>query len=122
MPKCINDNNKYYKGNELSPLGLGISANKLKIGYLKIGRDGNTWIVKKNKNGLKKWMKIILNKNNKYNKNKKLINDYNKLLKKNIINKNTKNFDKLNKLRVTLKNNNFNWLRSHDIFLNKKKK
>lgn len=64
MPKCINNNSKSYKGNELSPLGLGYCSYSEEIGTIKIGNDGGEWIVKKTKSG-KRWYKIksIFNRN-----------------------------------------------------------
>ena len=56
MPKCKNDNKRYYKGNEPSPRGLGYSAQVMKEGSKKKGKDGNMWIVKKIKDGSLRWM------------------------------------------------------------------
>jgi hypothetical protein len=47
MPKCINDVNKSYTGDEPSPKGLGYCAHAEKIGTIKKGKDGNMWIIKK---------------------------------------------------------------------------
>lgn len=58
MPKCKNDNKRYYKGNEPSPRGLGYSAQVMKEGSKKKGKDGNMWIVKKIKDGSLRWMKF----------------------------------------------------------------
>jgi hypothetical protein len=49
MPKCINDETKFYSGYELSPRGLGYSADKFEPGYKQLGKDGNMWIVQKSK-------------------------------------------------------------------------
>jgi hypothetical protein len=71
MPKCLNNPKKSYKGTEPSPKGLGYCAGKMKVGEKKKGTDGNVWIVKKVKNGSKRWMKkdnkIKKIKNYKYN-------------------------------------------------------
>lgn len=58
MPKCKNDPTKNYKGNEPSPKGLGICAHAEKIGKRLKGKDGNIWIIKKTKNGIKRWVKF----------------------------------------------------------------
>ena len=86
MPKCLNDPNKSYKGTEPSPKGLGYCAGKMMIGKKKIGNDGNMWIVKKIKNGSKRWIKlnknvkvggeIVKNTNKEFLKNSKKINEY----------------------------------------------
>jgi hypothetical protein len=75
MPKCINDLQSYYTGNEHSPKGLGFCAHTEKIGTIKKGKDGNIWIVKKNKSGSHRWIKknndkVILEKSNKKFDNK----------------------------------------------------
>ena len=57
MPKCKNDPKKSYKGTEPSPKGLGYCAHSEKVGTKKKGKDGNMWIIKKVKNGSKRWMK-----------------------------------------------------------------
>lgn len=57
MPKCKNDPNKNYEGNEPSPKGLGICAHAEKLNSKKKGKDGNMWIVKETKNGVKRWVK-----------------------------------------------------------------
>ena len=57
MPKCKNDPNKSYKGNEPSPKGLGWCAHAMEIGEIKKGKDNNMWIIKKVKNGNKRWVK-----------------------------------------------------------------
>ena len=69
MPKCLNDPKKSYKGTEPSPKGLGYCAGKMKVGEKKKGTDGNVWIVKKVKNGSKRWMKT-----DKKVKGKKIVN------------------------------------------------
>lgn len=58
MPKCINDPSRSYKGTEPSPKGLGYCAHSEKINSKKNGKDGNVWIVKKIKNGSKRWVKL----------------------------------------------------------------
>ena len=58
MPICKNDNKRYYKGIEPSPKRLGYSAHAMKIGSKKRGKDGNTWIVKKIKDGSLRWVKF----------------------------------------------------------------
>ena len=62
MPKCKNDKTSYYKGSEPSPKGLGYCARCLKVGMVKRGKDGNKWEVRKTKNGIKRWMKVVENK------------------------------------------------------------
>jgi hypothetical protein len=57
MPKCINDVNKSYTGDEPSPKGLGYCAHAEKIGTIKKGKDGNIWIIKKTKCGKQRWIK-----------------------------------------------------------------
>lgn len=58
MPKCKNDETRFFKGTEPSPKGKGYCAHAEKIGTKKKGTDGNKWIVKKTKNGIKRWYKI----------------------------------------------------------------
>ena len=58
MPKCKNDKKRYYKGTEPSPKGLGYCAHSEKINSKKNGKDGKVWIVKKIKNGSKRWVKL----------------------------------------------------------------
>ena len=77
MPKCKNDPDSNYIGNEPSPKGLGFCAHAEKVNTIKKGRDGNIWIIKSN-NNIKKWFK--------HNDNKKKVNDivellYNKMKK-----------------------------------------
>jgi len=64
MPKCINDPKKSYKGIEPSPKGVGFCAHACIEGTIMKGKDGNEWIVKKIKNGSKKWIKVSFNKCN----------------------------------------------------------
>ena len=56
MPTCKNDPSKKYKGTEPSPKGLGWCAHGEKEGKVRKGKDGNQWIVKKVKNGSKRWI------------------------------------------------------------------
>lgn len=58
MPKCKNDSSRTYKGTEPSPKGLGYCGHAEKIGKRMKGKDGKIWIVIKNKNGIKKWIKF----------------------------------------------------------------
>ena len=58
MLKCKNDPKRTYKGTEPSPKGLGYCAHNMKVDTIKKGKDGNKWIVKKIKNGSKRWVKI----------------------------------------------------------------
>lgn len=58
MPKCKNDPSRTYKGTEPSPKGLGFCAHGMKEGAIKKGKDGNKWIIKKVKNGSKRWIKV----------------------------------------------------------------
>ena len=58
MPKCKNDPTRSYKGTEPSPKGLGFCAHAMKEGATKKGKDGNKWIIKKVKNGSKRWIKV----------------------------------------------------------------
>lgn len=56
LNKCLNDPTKTYKGNEPSPKGLGYCAHAEKIGKRMIGKNYMHWIVKKTKNGTKRWV------------------------------------------------------------------
>ena len=62
MPKCRNDTTRSYKGTEPSPKGLGWCAHGEKEGKKRKGKDGNMWVVKVVKNGSKRWMKQLINK------------------------------------------------------------
>ena len=62
MPKCKNDPNRTYIGNEPSPKGLGICAHAEKINSKKKGKDGNMWIVTETKKGVKKWTRYYVEK------------------------------------------------------------
>jgi len=57
MPKCLNDESKYYKGDEPSPKGLGYSASSEEEGTTMTGKDGSNWIVSQTKT-CKKWVKV----------------------------------------------------------------
>lgn len=57
MPSCKNDSKRFYTGNEPSPKGKGYCAHAEKIGTVKIGANGELWIVKSTSTGIKRWMK-----------------------------------------------------------------
>jgi hypothetical protein len=57
MPNCKNDKTRFYKGTEPSPKGLGYCAHAEKLGSIRKGKDKKMWIIKKTKNGIKRWMK-----------------------------------------------------------------
>jgi hypothetical protein len=59
MPKCINNDSKYYTGNEKSPMGLGYCSLTEEIGKRMKGKDSNMWVVKKVSDGKKRWVKFI---------------------------------------------------------------
>jgi hypothetical protein len=80
MPKCLNDETKYYKGNEPSPKGLGYSAGEEEVGEIMIGKDGNNWIVSQTKT-CKKWVKVDNEK-----KSKKKVIDFDNLDENDYIN------------------------------------
>ena len=67
MPTCKNDPSKKYKGTEPSPKGLGWCAHGEKEGKVRKGKDGNEWIVKKVKNGSRRWVKNNKNSNKEVN-------------------------------------------------------
>ena len=46
-----------YKGDEPSPKGFGYCAHEQVIGTVGTGTDGNTWVVKADKNGRHAWRK-----------------------------------------------------------------
>ena len=48
MPKCINNKNKYFKGTEPSPKGLGYSAYSEDVGTIKLGNNEHQRIVSEN--------------------------------------------------------------------------
>ena len=58
MPKCKNNPQRTYIGNEPSPKGLGYCASGEKIGTIKKGRNNEKWITKKMPNGSKRWVKF----------------------------------------------------------------
>lgn len=58
MPKCKNDSKRSYTGKEPSPKGLGYCAHASKDGNKRKGKDGKNWVVKKIKNGSKRWVKV----------------------------------------------------------------
>ena len=64
MPTCKNDPSKSYKGTEPSPKGMGWCAHGEKEGKVRKGKDGKEWIVKKVKNGSKRWVKQGASNNN----------------------------------------------------------
>lgn len=55
MPKCKNDPKGTYIGKEPSPKGRGFCARAIKEGVIMTGRDGNDWIVRVDKRGVKSW-------------------------------------------------------------------
>jgi hypothetical protein len=59
--KCHNCENKYYTGEENTPLGKGHSAHGEKVGTEKRGRDKKMYVVKEYKNG-KRWVKKVTKK------------------------------------------------------------
>jgi hypothetical protein len=75
MPKCKNDPNKTYIGDEPSPKGLGICAHAEKLNNKKKGKDGNMWTVTETKNGTKRWVK---HKNSDKNPTNAKLNDASK--------------------------------------------
>ena len=58
MPKCKNNPKKSYTGEEPSPKGKGWCAGGMKVGKIKMGGDGNKWIVTEDKNGHTRWGKF----------------------------------------------------------------
>jgi sugar-specific transcriptional regulator TrmB len=69
MLKCKNDPSRTYKGTEPSPKGLGYCAHSDQTGSIKVGKDGNKWIIKEIKNGTKRWMKYkVIKPNNVFSK------------------------------------------------------
>jgi len=57
MPKCKNDPRRSYNGTEPSPKGLGYCAHAEKLCKSRRGKNGDQWVVKKTKNGVKRWTK-----------------------------------------------------------------
>jgi hypothetical protein len=66
MPLCLKNSKSSYKGNEPSPKGFGYCAHCEEIGTMRVGLDGNYWIIAKNKKNIKRWVLYlrILKKNN----------------------------------------------------------
>ena len=90
-----------------------ISATLLNLGTVKIGQDGNKWVIMKNKNGVKRWQ-CIKNSKNKTNtfRSKRLIK-----------NKTIKNKSKINIKKINESNNaNKVWGNYGKVFSPKKKK
>ena len=56
--KCKNDPKRTYKGTEPSPKGRGYCAHAEEVGTVKKGTDGNKWVVKTTKKGVKRWVKL----------------------------------------------------------------
>jgi len=79
MPECIKDSKKYYKGVEPSPKGLGFCAHSEKVDTIKIGLDGNKWIISETSKGIKRWIKY----NNEKVNQQKIVENIN-LTKNNI--------------------------------------
>ena len=67
MPKCKNDSKRNYTGKEPSPKGLGYCGHAEKIGQKRKGKDGNMWVIKKTKTGVKRWVKINPKQSKKLN-------------------------------------------------------
>lgn len=57
MPVCLNDPKKKYKGDEPSPKGVGYAAHAENSDTVRLGRDGNLWIISENTKGVKRWIK-----------------------------------------------------------------
>lgn len=123
MLKCKNDPKRTYKGTEPSPKGLGYCAHNMKVDTIKKGKDGNKWIVKKVKNGSKRWVKI----KDESLKRKKLNREIKekKTLNSNLIQKNV-NFDfnlknaKINFIKELLLNYNKNEIKFLKKYINDK--
>lgn len=56
MPRCKNDQNRYYKGTEPSPKGKGFCAHACKVSQRKKGQDGKMWVVV-SRSGRKRWVR-----------------------------------------------------------------
>ena len=56
MPPCSNDPTRTYAGTEPSPKGLGHCAHAEDEGAIRQGRDGQAWVVRKNKRGSLSWV------------------------------------------------------------------
>lgn len=57
MPVCKNNPKRKYTGDEPSPKGLGWCASVEKVGKVRKGNDGNSWIVQETSTGIKRWVK-----------------------------------------------------------------
>ena len=55
--QCIGEPNKHFTGNEPSPKGVGYCAGNRQIGEIRIGKDGNLWIVKAISSGIRRWQR-----------------------------------------------------------------
>lgn len=55
MPPCKNDPARRYVGTEPSPKGLGWCAHAATPGVMATGKDGRSWIVVTDKDGVKSW-------------------------------------------------------------------
>jgi len=58
MHKCKNDSNATYIGNEPSPKGRGFCAHAERMKSKMKGKDKCVWTIVKNKNGIKRWVKL----------------------------------------------------------------
>jgi hypothetical protein len=96
--KCKNDSTKSYKGTEPSPKGLGYCAHAEKYKTVRVGLDGNKWIIATVSNGSKRWVKLSTNSKNKSTTSK------NKYKTKSIRASNIKN-NKSKKIKSTLPKN-----------------
>lgn len=54
--QCKNNEDFFFSGKEMSPLGLGYCADSESVGEQMIGRDGRQWVVSV-KNGEKAWVR-----------------------------------------------------------------
>ena len=57
MPVCLNDPKKKYKGDEPSTKGVGYAAHAENSGTVRLGRDGNLWVISETAKGIKRWVK-----------------------------------------------------------------
>lgn len=62
MPRCVNDAKANYKGDEPSPKGLGFCAHAEKVGAVREGRDKGVWVVQKAANGVRRWVRRVVDK------------------------------------------------------------
>ena len=58
MPNCLNDPSAYFKGDEPSPKGYGFCAHAEPEDRVRIGTDGEYWVVQRDKNGRKAWRRL----------------------------------------------------------------